>query len=364
MDRTFLSHTSPLSWDMQLSSMAHFPCFQFISERLAQSKLYVILILSENEPCAIPAWPISGSAQSKVIRIFRKACELFPTTSDWVMRIASVSTGGRSKCQLEARPSDAYLIRRSLIQHEIIYSGEGLTLLSVDHIWTFKNQLLSISKTNSSGKDYKTALKSCVHLLHRINKTYKGVKLSEAYLARAYGIDLPRPTLSKVCKAYQRIFGQPGVRGLGTEILKLPELESPTNPRPANSFPPVCAATITELESPTNPRSANLLPPVNAGMIAELESPIEALDSAGMNKVDSWSLYDDSATNVTYPKVPSLSSPLIVGPPRLESLSTTVCSRCLVHLGSQDTAHGQEMSMLMGSEWENFRRVGLGILRC
>ncbi|KAL8867805.1 MAG: hypothetical protein Q9174_005422 [Haloplaca sp. 1 TL-2023] len=349
---------------MQLSSMAHFPCFHFISERLAQSKLYVIFLLSNTGPFFIPAWPISKSAQSKVIRICRKACELYPTTPDWVTKIASMSAGRQSVCQLESRPSDAYLIRRSLIQHEVIYSGEGLTLLSVDHIWTFKNQLLSIPETDSSGQDYKTAVNSCVHLLRRINNIYKGVKLSEAYLARAYGIDLRRPTLSKVCKAYHQAFGQPGLRNFGTGIPSLPELESPINPRPANLFPPVCAATIAELESPTNPCSANLFPPVDAAMIAELESPIKALDSAEMNEVDLWSLYDDYAINVTYPEVPSASSLSVVTPPRLESLSTTVCARCLVDMGPQNMACGQEMSMLMGSEWENFRRVGLGILRC
>ncbi|KAL8984090.1 MAG: hypothetical protein Q9205_001866, partial [Flavoplaca limonia] len=102
---------------------------------------------------------------------------------------------------------------------------------------------------------------SCVHLLRRINNTYKGVKLSQTYLERAYGTVLHHSTLREVCKAYDRSFGQTGVRGISVEaeieIPQLPELESPIDGRPTQR--------LSELESPTVGQHPCLLP--------ELESP-------------------------------------------------------------------------------------------
>lgn len=330
---------------MQLSSMPCFPCFQFISQRLAQCKLYVVLILSGNEPSLIPAWPISKGAQSKVVRIFRKACELFPTAPEWVTRIASMSAGRQALSQLEARPSDAYLIRRSLIQHEIIFSGEGLTLLNVDHIWTFKHHLVSLSETASLSRDYKSLMNSCVHLLRRINNTYKGIELSESYLIRAYGIALEQSTLKEVCKAYHEAFGEPGVQGLSTEaeceIPQLPELESPTARQPAE-FPPLLDAT---------------------NKVAKLPTPTANTASGDVDNIDLWSLCDDLDFDVSYPKVPASSYPSASPQQSLSSITTTICSRCLVEIGAQNTPCAQEMTMLMSPEWEDFRRIGLGIMK-
>ncbi|KAL8644428.1 MAG: hypothetical protein Q9226_007771, partial [Calogaya cf. arnoldii] len=190
---------------------------------------------------------MSRTAECTVIRICRRACELFPTTPEWVAQVASRSASRKAVDQLQARPSDSYLIRRSLVQHEIIFSGEGLTLLSADHIHTFKQQLSTLSEMRFTDKDYTSRMDSAVHLLHRINITYRGVKLSRSYLERAYGTELRHSILREVCKAYYRKFGETGVREVSlqadSEIPLLPELESPTTTRPTYLLP--------ELESPT-----------------------------------------------------------------------------------------------------------------
>ncbi|KAL8704646.1 MAG: hypothetical protein Q9201_002232, partial [Fulgogasparrea decipioides] len=234
--------------------MPHFPCLHFISERLAQSKLYVIFIISGNEPFCIPAWPFSRSAQIKVVRIFRKAYELFPTTPEWVTRLASRPADWNALDRLEARASDTYLIRRTLIQHEIIFSGEGLTLFNVDHIYTFKKQLLRLSETSPLDRNHKRLMESCVHILRRINATYRGVKLSRSYLKRAYGTDLSELTLKEVCGAYLREFSEPGVQGMDvkaeSEVPSLPELESPTDGRPTDNFcAPDAMTAVAELSA-------------------------------------------------------------------------------------------------------------------
>lgn len=375
------STKSPFSWDMQSSSMIHFSCFQYISDRLARCKLHVIFILCPSNPLFITACPMSRAAECQVIRICRRACELFPTSPGWVARIGSKSASRQFLSQLESQPSDSYLIRRSLIQHEILFSGEGLTLLSADHIHTFKRQLSALSAIQFTDTDYTRRLDSCVHLLRRINNTYRGVTLSQTYLERAYGTVLHHSTLREVCKAYDRNFGQMGVRGISVEaeieVPRLPELESPTDGRPTQLLPELESPTVgqhpyllPELESPTSQKPMGIPSALDASTgeagpacVSTAEIPEDEFCDADMG-----SPCDYLNIGVTYPRVPSLSKlpgpSSVLSQPSLDTISTTICSRCLASMRPEVVDCGQEMQMLMGPEWEDFRRIGLGIMRC
>ena len=373
---------SPFSWDMQSSSIPHFPCFRFLSDRLARYQLHLILILSPSDPLFLNVCPMPKAAEARVIRVCRRACAIFPTTPEWVSQIASRSISRSALDQLAVQPSESYLTRRSLIQHEIIFSGEGLTLLSADHIHTFKKQLSVVSKMRFTDKDYTSQLDSCVHLLRRINNTYRGVKLSRSYLERAYGNDLCHSTLREVCKAYYRNFRQTGVKEVSleadSEIPLLPELESPITGQPTHLLP--------ELESPTvGQRNCLPLESLTSQICTGIPSALDARTRrAGLAHarraeiledelcdIDMGSPCDYLDIRVTYPKVPRLTEP--PGPPPLSSqtsqssldtIFTTICSRCLVSMQAEEVTCGQEMQMLLSPEWENFRRIGLGIVRC
>ena len=376
------SHMSPFSWDMQSSSIPHFPCFRFLSDRLARYQLHLILILSPSDPLFLNVCPMPKAAEARVIRVCRRACAIFPTTPEWVSQIASRSISRSALDQLAVQPSESYLTRRSLIQHEIIFSGEGLTLLSADHIHTFKKQLSVVSKMRFTDKDYTSQLDSCVHLLRRINNTYRGVKLSRSYLERAYGNDLCHSTLREVCKAYYRNFRQTGVKEVSleadSEIPLLPELESPITGQPTHLLP--------ELESPTvGQRNCLPLESLTSQICTGIPSALDARTRrAGLAHarraeiledelcdIDMGSPCDYLDIRVTYPKVPRLTE--LPGPPPLSSqtsqssldtIITTICSRCLVSMQAEEVTCGQEMQMLLSPEWENFRRIGLGIVRC
>lgn len=346
MDHNFVRHTFPFSWDMQLSSMPHFPCFQFVSGRLAQSKLYVTFILSGNQPSCISAWPISKAVQSKVIRIFRKAYEAFPTAPAWIEKIAFRCADPSGMRPLEARPSDNYLIRRSLIQHEIIFSGEGLTLLTVDHIYTFKQCLIALANLDPLAADYKGCITSCEHLLRRINTTYTGVRLCRPYLERAYDMHLAESALDEVHKVYLRDFHELGVRDVTSE-------------------PDIATSQLAELESPVGQQVIETPEAIEARTTAaDLAAFLRTLDPGSIEAWDSGT--DLSNDSVTYPRVPALTkqpefSPSLSVPSSRGEISTTICSRCLVNIGEQNGACMEEMSMFMSPEWEKFRRIGLGI---
>ncbi|KAI4144775.1 MAG: hypothetical protein L6R39_004033 [Caloplaca ligustica] len=164
---------------------------------------------------------------------------------------------------------------------------------------------------------------------------------------------LEQSTLEEVHRAYLHNFHEPGIQDMNAEpdfsTPRLPELESPTD-----------RSTRTPSEQTETERT-----------MAELASFLRGMDT-GSNDAwcrDPWSPYTESSvSSVTYPTVPAaskqskFSSPLSM-PPDSGEIATTICSRCLVNIGEQENTKAQEMTMFMSPEWENFRRIGLGIVR-
>ena len=172
-------------WDLRITCKPLLPAFQYISHKLHKNQLSVALIISDHEPYVIPVWPLPRRYQLLLAKIVRKACKKFTLQPSWLTAVASVSNKCLSNI-FEAYKPDSYIVRRSIVQNEIIFHDEGLTLLSMDHIYTFKQLLCTLSKPDWVANSRDVCLSSCVHLLQRINEVYTDPKLSKSYLARVY----------------------------------------------------------------------------------------------------------------------------------------------------------------------------------
>jgi hypothetical protein len=119
------------------------------------------------------------------------------------------------------------LIRRSLTQNEVLFSSEGLTLLSLDHVYTFKCHLHTYSRTLSP-----IDLTSAVDELRRLVLAHGGRRVTKGYLMRAYdwlGVSLA--ALVDVNEGYKTAYGGAG-RTSGIEILS----EERASPLPAGKI--------------------------------------------------------------------------------------------------------------------------------
>ena len=172
-------------WDLRTTCKPMLPAFQYISHKLHQRELSVALIISEHEPYVIPVWPLPRKSQLLLAKIVRKACKKFVLQPSWLTAVASVANKCLPKV-FEAYKPDSYIVRRSIVQNEIIFSDEGLTVLSMDNIYTFKQLLCTLSKPDWVANSRDVCLSSCVHLLRRINEVYTDPKLTKGYLARVY----------------------------------------------------------------------------------------------------------------------------------------------------------------------------------
>jgi hypothetical protein len=120
-------------------------------------------------------------------------------------------------------PATNDLIHRSLSQNEVLFSSEGLTLLSLDHVYTFKCHLHTFSRTFSPND-----LTSAVDELRRLVLAQNGRRITKGYLMRAYewlGVNLP--ALVDVNEGYKTAYGGKA-RTSGIEVVN----EGRTSPPP------------------------------------------------------------------------------------------------------------------------------------
>ncbi len=351
------SQESPFHhWDTQATFIPMFPALRYISRKLAQRKLYIPLIVTDYGQSIMPAWSIPRSAQTILSKIVSKACLKFRFGSSWMTALASTSGKQGLKDFFDINRFDQYLIRRSLIQHEVIFGGEGLTLLSVDHIYTFKHFVGVLSRINWVPLSRVVCLAACIELLHRINNVYSGQKPLKGYFLRVYtDIDINEETLNEICAEYESKYGKSDTPEAPIEPVEkdddvvsdklLPRAKSPTTAIPEFPHPPKTVKLPLPLELPK--------------FISDIESPIsEPSDS---------SILEDRFPIVTYPHIKCVSgvpdSPLYPTPLMTYYLRrpNALCYRCRRNLVPSADVSAKDTTTILGSEWESFRTIGLGL---
>ncbi|CAJ0541969.1 Ff.00g083160.m01.CDS01 [Fusarium sp. VM40] len=117
-----------------------------------------------------------------------------------------------------ARPASCgltnQLIHSSIIQNEVLFCSEGLTILSLDRLYSLKSALSSYSKTKSHLR-----LEDAVDELRRIILATNGAKVSKTAILRSYDwLSVSSSALVDLDRMYRRAYGGPeqygGISGL------------------------------------------------------------------------------------------------------------------------------------------------------
>lgn len=347
-------------WDTQSMCIPLFPAFHYISRKLAQRRIYIALIVTDYGQGIMPAWPIPRSTQVLLAKIVRKACLKFHFGSSWMTALGSTSGKRSSKDFFDVDRLEPYLLHRSLVQHEVIFGGDGLTLLSVDHIYTFKHFLAVLSSINWVPLSRVVCLASCIELLHRINNLYTGQKPLRGYFLRVYNdIDINEATLDEVCKAYDSKYGTLDTLG-NTEQIGT-GLDTNLHTTSQNTLPDTKYSTVSV---------RNGIGPDTSGIPITLELPkfIADIDSRTSSAwASDASNFEGRSPVVTYPHIKGL-SPVPESPLNTPSTSdplrsrNALCPRCWENVASGASSDSaKDTTTILGSEWESFRTVGLGL---
>ena len=304
-------------WDLHTTCMPMLPAFQYISCKLAKRGLSVHLIISDHDPYVIPVWQLPKTSQLILAKIVRKACSKFNLSSSFLTALASHSSKKDLPRIFDTYRPDSYIVRRSILQNDVIFNGEGLTLLTIDHIYTFKQLLCTLSKKDWLPGARDVCLSSCVYLLHRINQIYTNPKASKGYMTRVYKqIEFQCSSYEEVCSAYTEHFCtasikdvttlEPDFSALADVSLNWDSDSSPTAAELPDTSPPPPPPPPPPQKTPD--AAKNPPPPAKEDLI----SPIAALD---LSTLQTWE--SPSSTNLerispltyTYPSVPKPSPP-------------------------------------------------------
>lgn len=205
----------PLSPDFNFDSEvvlpSIIPALEYISSKLQQKTMHVTLLVGRGKPyptgqasdlMIIPITPLDLPSRRVLERAIAKGAKRFSLGPSW--------TEALSRSQHE-RHANECLVQQSILQNEVIFSQEGLTLLNMDRIYIFKRRMCILSNRPFSRSD-EQPLNSCVQLLHRIIKDFQGRPFSKAFFHRVYEqLDVKDDLLAAVATAYKKIHNQEAI---------------------------------------------------------------------------------------------------------------------------------------------------------
>lgn len=95
------------------------------------------------------------------------------------------------------------LIHQSIVQNEVLFSSEGLTLLSLDRLYSLKAALSAYSRTRSPLR-----LEDAVDELRRLVLANNGCKVTKADLLRSYDwLSVSKTAIADLDRMYKKAYG-------------------------------------------------------------------------------------------------------------------------------------------------------------
>ncbi|PYH91807.1 hypothetical protein BO71DRAFT_331353 [Aspergillus ellipticus CBS 707.79] len=198
------------NFDSETLTPSILPALEYISSKLEQKMMHVTLLVGRGKPyptgqpsdlIVIPITPLDATAWRIMYRTVAKGANKFSLGQSW--------TDALNRSQYERQAHD-YLIQQSIMQNEVIFSREGLTLLNLDRIYTFKRRLCILSHRGTFPEE--SYISSCAQLLHRTIQDFHGRPFSRAFFHRVYEqLDVPDDLLTRVATSFKKEYKQEGI---------------------------------------------------------------------------------------------------------------------------------------------------------
>jgi hypothetical protein len=187
------------------------PALTHMSSKLASKNIHITLVVGRAAPLAapsaldilaIPTAPFDARTWRIFNKVIDKTTKLFPIPRIWLTALR--------RSQREAHGNN-YLVCQSIIQNHVLFSQEGLTLLTIDRVYTFKHRLQALS--NGTGPlPWYLFVASCVSLLRQTVLRFEGRPLSRGYILRCYDhLSFNDDLLSLISRVYEEEFGEIGI---------------------------------------------------------------------------------------------------------------------------------------------------------
>ncbi|XXH05070.1 hypothetical protein Hte_011494 [Hypoxylon texense] len=212
-----------------------------------------------------------------------KAEKTLRTTIEKAERKFRIGTGWLAPATTAAACGlNADLVRRSILQNEVLFSSEGLTLLGLDRLYTFKSALAAYARSISSGAtslsltvaaaaaaaaaasaspaprstDGTRAIEDAVDSLRRLVLANGGRPVSRSDLHRSYDwLGVNARALRDVEGMYKRAYGGPEKSGAFEMMTAAGEREREIRATAATAAATATAAGVVKIGAPPPPKS-------------------------------------------------------------------------------------------------------------
>ncbi|KAM0274994.1 hypothetical protein ACHAQH_007684 [Verticillium albo-atrum] len=146
--------------------------------------------------------------EERVLRqTIERAEKKFRIGTEWLSPATDAASSGLA----------APLIRRSLLQNDVLFASEGLTLVSLDRLYTFKAALASFARTGSPLR-----LEDAVDELRRLVLARRGMVTRGELVGTYRWLGMSEGALGEVDRMYRRAYGgvgrMGGIAGLGADM--------------------------------------------------------------------------------------------------------------------------------------------------
>ncbi|KAL1977457.1 hypothetical protein VTN31DRAFT_316 [Thermomyces dupontii] len=251
------------------------PALEYISRKLQQRTMHVTLLVGRGQPTLpgvpadlmiIPITKLSPSAWKVFSKIVEKGAKRYSLGRKW---LEALNLHQRHRGML-----NEYLIQQSLLQNEVLFSAEGLTLLNVDRIYTIKRLLCVLNQaqqnalaSNERSKIHEDkCIASCVNLLRKTIVDFHGRPFSLAFFHRVYEyLGVTDQHLIKVARQYKERYGQDGIVVPPLAISKKPPSPSPVVANPPGTTTAIRAFNASPTSRPSTHRNPHRVPPTSNG---------------------------------------------------------------------------------------------------
>jgi hypothetical protein len=154
----------------------------------------------------LPVSSHSPKTLSTLVRSVRRAQKIYGLGGNWI------------NPQLETEVPEelkSAVIQQSLLQNEIIFSSEGLTLFAIDHCFSLKFELDKLSRGSRT-----TSYDGVVDTLRRLVYISRGRPMTRGFIGHCYPtIDVGDQMLLRLNAEYEHRFGHRGVVGVNDEYM-------------------------------------------------------------------------------------------------------------------------------------------------
>lgn len=248
------------SFDSETLVPSLLPALEYISSKLQQRMMHVTLLVGRGKPypigqasdlMIIPITHLDPQSWRVLERAIAKGSKKFSLGQGW--------TEALNRSQYE-RQANEYLVHQSIMQNEVVFSQEGLTLLNMDRIYTFKRRLCILSNQPFS-RAADQSMASCVKLLHRLVADVQGRPFSKAFFHRIYEqLDVRDELLTAVATAYKAAHKKEAII-LPPRKAEHSARNSPIRVR-ARRQPPPARSAVQMKRGPKTPLSASDVTPI------------------------------------------------------------------------------------------------------